>query len=1354
MQIKSARFCRVLLVCSLLLVLPVLTAAQTTGVPSRITQAVDEHNLTVLRGNTHPLARPEFDRGAAPASLPMERMLLVLKRSPDQEAALQILLDAQQDKSSPNYHAWLTPEQFGQQFGPSDQDIQVVTTWLESHGFQVAPVAKGRTVIEFSGNAAQVQEAFHTAIHKFVVNGEEHWANSTDPQIPAAVAPVVAGVKSLHNFLKSPQLVITDEKFIAKYTPGSRPEFTSSGQYALAPADYATIYNINPLYNSQVNGSGRTVAVVGRSNIIVQNVTDFRSVFGLPANNPQIKVNGPDPGDLGGAEEMEATLDTSWSGAVAPGATVILVVSASTNTTDGVYLSEVFIIDNNLGDVMTESFSGCEGGVTNAVATAISALAEQAAAQGITYMVSTGDSGAAGCDNPDTETVATQPNSVNVLASTPYTVAVGGTMFEEGSNASKYWSSTNNSTTLASALSYIPENVWNESCLSGCGQNGGGSIWAGGGGASIYFNKPVWQSGVTGIPPIATDPMRDLPDVSLTAAGHDPYLLCVLYSCENNGSGYISFYGVSGTSASAPSFAGVMALANQKTGSRQGQANYVLYRLAAQETLSQCNASSQSTLPLSTCMFNDVTVGNNAVPGEAGYGTSTAEYQSTTGYDLATGLGSVNVANLVNNWGNARSTVSLTSLTIPPGTLVHGSPISIDVSVAPKTGSGTPTGDVSLMTSTNVILPFATLDDTGSATATTNQLPGGSYTLTAHYEGDGTFLPSDSSPTPITISPEASSTALVVQALSTVGSCAPATTIPYSVEICLSATVVGSSGVGVPTGIVTFKDSDSTLDLSLPLDNTGSVSTYIAGSGTPSLNLAVGPHSIVANYNGDSSFQTSASSPFNFTVIKDPTTTTINIPSYPPLIMGQNSNMLISVSGNLGGSPTGTVTLFDGGTQIGSPAPVSSSGQGGTASIPFTPTVQGWHVLTANYSGDANYAASVSAATTAYVYYGTTTAISSSPATIQVGQSVTLTAQVASNQVGGPPITGSVHFVVNNITIATVPLTTGGQAQVTTSSLPGGTLTIWAYYSGDGNYAPSDGSVQEVVSFLGTTTTLTSSASTIQVGQNVIFTAQIAPVQPGGPVITGSVSFTANGSSIGSTPVFNNQAQTNTPSLPIGSLQIEASYSGDANYAPSSATLTETVTPPPAYSASANPTTITIASRGSTGSTVLTFAGINGFSGMISLGSTACVGMPSESGCSFGPSTVTLTPDKTGASNATSTLTISTTAPSTAMPRVFNYPNGVGWRILGVGLTLAVLYLMGFSTRHRRWSTISALILLAFLATTSGCGGGGAGGGVGGGGGGGGGNPGTPTGTYSVTLSITSGGIAPTSSPTLIVTIQ
>jgi subtilase family serine protease len=376
-----------------------------------ITQALDESHVKVLQGNTHPLARREFDLGTAPATLPMERMLLVLKRSPEQEGALRQLLDHQQDKHSPHYHKWLTPEQFGAQFGPSDADMQTITSWLQSHGFQVG-TTKGRTVLEFSGSASQVQEAFRTSIHKYIVNGEQHWANASDPSIPAALAPAVAGVMTLHNFLSKPAVRFIKDPVLAQVVgnePSKRhvtfpPQNGQAAIHALAPQDFATIYNINPAYNT-LSGMGVTIGVVGRTDLYNagQDVANFLQEVGS-ANGffagfaPSIILNGPDPGDAGGGELLEATLDATWASSIAPNAMVDFVVSGSTNTTDGVDLSESYIVDNNLSDIMTESFGSCEYYSTDGRLQGVSALAEQAAAQGITYFVSAGDNGAEGCD--------------------------------------------------------------------------------------------------------------------------------------------------------------------------------------------------------------------------------------------------------------------------------------------------------------------------------------------------------------------------------------------------------------------------------------------------------------------------------------------------------------------------------------------------------------------------------------------------------------------------------------------------------------------------------------------------------------------------------------------------------------------------------------------------------------------------------------------------------------------------------------------------------------------------------------------------------------------------------------------
>jgi Pro-kumamolisin, activation domain/Bacterial Ig-like domain (group 3) len=933
---------------------------QAPSAPGDIVEALDHGPRVVLRGNVHPLARKEHDRGAAPPELPLDRMLLVLKRSAEQEAALDRLLEDQQDKASPRYHQWLTPEQFGQQFGPPDSAIQEVTGWLEWHGFHDLRVSKGRTVIEFSGTAAQVQEALGTSIRRYVVNGQAHWANANDPQIPAGLAPVVAGVFTLHNFYKRPQLRVAEEQITAKAVRGAHPEFTSSnGLHALVPADYYTIYNFNPL---QIQTFAK-IAIVGRSNINVQDVIYFHYWTYDQAISPQVIVNGPDPGDLGGGEEAEAVLDTTWAGAVAPTAWVALVVSGSTPTTDGVDLSELYIIDNNLADVMSESFADCEADFTSAEAAGIAGLAQQAAAQGITYVVAAGDAGSAGCDNPGTEKVATHAASVNVLASTPYTVAVGGTMFNENGHDSTYWRTTNAQGTLESAISYIPEDVWNESCAAG--QNGCSkpNIYAGGGGVSTFFTKPSWQAGVTGIP---ADGQRDLPDVSLTAASHDPYLLCLDGSCVPNAQGQISFAAVNGTSASTPAFAGIMALVGQKMQVRLGQPNYVLYRLAAMETLSQCNGSNTSALPASTCVFNDVTVGNNAVPGEPGYGGSGATYKSTTGYDLATGLGSLNVTSLINQWTSVTFSPTTTTFSISPTSGVHGSPLNVTVSVAPNSGTGTPSGVVWLLESGyptgdfvgDNIADIFPLDASGSFSGVTHLLPGGTYQVSAHYAGDGTYAASDSTPTvQVTIQPESTTTTFSVLTKDASGNLVPFTSGPYGTPVYLQAHVSGQSGYGTPGAYVNFYDTAGV----------GAYGAYLDASGNalsnPITQFPAGMHSITALYVGDNSFHSSSDlTPSNFTISQIATTTA--------LASQQTSQQLlltatVSATG-IGSPPTGPVTFSNGSTSLYTAYLSNGSTSGGitqaTATFDGTHLAPGQYNITASYAGDADYTASSSMA--------------------------------------------------------------------------------------------------------------------------------------------------------------------------------------------------------------------------------------------------------------------------------------------------------------------------------------------------------------------------------------------------------
>jgi hypothetical protein len=929
---------------------------------------LDETRIVVLQGNSHPLARPQFDQGAAPPDLPMNRILLVLKRSPDQETALQDLLGQQQATSSPNYHKWLTPDEFAQQFGPADADIQTVTSWLASHGFQSIQVSKGRAVIEFSGTAAQVESALHTPIHRYVVNGESHWANANDPEIPAALAPVVSGFVSLHDFRKKPAFVRSGRTGTARIIPGARPQITfTDGSHGLAPADFNTIYNVA----STMTGSTATIGIVSDTNINLQDITDFRNLFGVPANNPNVVLNGPDPGNLLGNAETEAVVDATWAGAVAPSATVNLVVSEDTNSTNGVDLSEIYIIDTNSADVMTESIETCEANAS-ANAAFYSGLAEQAAAQGITLVVASGDGGPDACDALTTTSGTLSAPSVNLLASTPFDVAVGGTQFNDVASPSTYWNSIN--VKSLSAKSYIPENAWNESCTVLSATCPAVGLWSSGGGQSALFSKPPWQAGVAGIPSANS---RFLPDVSLSAADHDGYVLCVDASCHGANP---SFPILSGTSVSAQAFGGIMALVVQKTGGRVGIANYALYKLAATEALSSCNGSGTPALPATgTCVFNDTTVGNTNL-----YSTSTTPvetgFTAGVGYDEATGLGSVNVTNLVNKWSTAIVHQSKTSLTLNGGNTVnvaHGTPVPVSITVAPVSpATGTPTGDVSLVanSTTGQGVDGFTLNN-GTVNSSTIFLPGGSYQVTAHYEGDGTFTGSDSVPVSVTVTKESSITSLGIVVNGQ--TCATATSVTYGSPYVLSVGVIDSAGSGnvclpipsgaTPTGNVTLTDKFN--GVTSLLDG----GTFKLNSGgyfeDQTIQLPAGVHNITAVYAGDNSFTTSTSNSDVVTVSK--ASTSINFATIPTTVpVGANVTLTATVitmsnaTANASQEPTGGVQFVVNGANFGGPVTVTggiSSATGfarGIASLTTNTLPTGNDSVTAMYLGDGNYSAS------------------------------------------------------------------------------------------------------------------------------------------------------------------------------------------------------------------------------------------------------------------------------------------------------------------------------------------------------------------------------------------------------------
>jgi subtilase family serine protease len=708
--------------------------------PSLIVQPVNAADTLVLRGNTRPEAAPAADRGRVESSRQLDHMYVVLQRSAEQERALAALNERQQDPSSPDYHRWLSAEEFGAVYGPNDHDIAAVSAWLVGSGLEVLRVNKGRTFIEFSGAAARVEQALKIQLHRYLVDGTEQIANDRDPQIARALSPVVRGVVGLNDFPIHSQMHLgryvernlSTGKYTVLESPAPResgaspaseasvePDFTSKDgglvREFVSPYDFATIYNALPLWRAAtpIVGTGVTIAIVGEGNVNPKDIATFRKSFGLPASAPKILYTSTNPG---GTSSMENTLDVEMAGAAAPGANITLVVPP-TNDALGMLEAVSYIVENEVAPIMSASYGACElklGTATNAL---VNLLWQQSATAGISIFVAAGDQGSAGCmDQGMPDSADTYGLAVNGLASSPYVTAVGGTDFLWGwlsGGEGTYWNETANTATGASAKGYIPEIPWNSTCanpviadyyfvtsagkpeyaspeaacnaISGAHNKYSPLLTIGGGSGGVSdcttptgttsatcaggYAKPPWQTG----PGVPAEGKRDVPDVALFASdGWVPESSAILFcysggtnphACNYSAYDTLVYQAVGGTSAASPYWSGIMALVLQKHGgAKQGLANPTLYKLAAKEALSSCSTATAKSG--NTCTFYDIRSGTNAQPCKtdgpdcvtkiAGdkYGILSG-YSATTGYDMTTGLGSVNIANLVDNWGSA-----------------------------------------------------------------------------------------------------------------------------------------------------------------------------------------------------------------------------------------------------------------------------------------------------------------------------------------------------------------------------------------------------------------------------------------------------------------------------------------------------------------------------------------------------------------------------------------------------------------------------------------------------------------------------------------------------------------------------
>ncbi|MGO9231783.1 MAG: protease pro-enzyme activation domain-containing protein [Bryobacteraceae bacterium] len=1159
----------------------------------RIVNPIDENHLVTLKGNTHPAANAGNDRGPVSPDLPMTDLILVLSRSPEQQAAFDKFVASQYEPGSPDFHHWLEPEEVGANFGPSESDIATISKWLTGHGFSIDEVSKDRMTIRFSGTAGQVESTFHTEIHNLEVKGAAHIGNMSDPQIPSALTPVVVGVKALHNFFPKPMHKLgskvqfnsktgrwervastsgADAATSAASTAASgaggrlspRPQFGTQDSYGdviedVAPYDFATIYNVLPLWNAanRIDGTGQTIAIVGTSDILPADITTFRSAFGLPAvkSFTTIVANGTDPGQCGVnptstcslGDQIENSLDVEWSGAVAPGADQVLVVSGSNSTTtDTVYSSANYIIQNKAtlnASILNVSYGACELGMGTSGNVAYYDMWQTAAAEGIAAFLASGDSGSASCDQggdnggQNLPYVAELGLSVSGLASSPYDTAVGGTDFNwcpasditsnTACKASPYWSASNNATTQANALGYVPEIPWNDSCASATGiavaqylaggLNGDGystptpsdaetscnfyvlnyflvyeltgydfsgfvdTVGGSGGKSGCVVNsttstatgpvsscvstttstgtangsiplvndgwpKPSWQTNAN-IPGLPSDGVRDIPDVSFFAANgfnESAYLICVSVngSCTYSATSENTAQEVGGTSVSSPAMAGVMALINQKTGVAQGNPNSELYALAAQQTYSSCSA--ESVTASSACYFNDIDEYTNDQPcdylnlspncvasesyeggadevGLLSSGSATeGGYNATRGYDMATGLGSLNVANVVNGWTSLMGTAAA-SVTVTPASssLQVNTALSVTVTVGSVPAGGTtPTGTVALSGGGLSPTLVGTLSS-GSYTFTIPafSLSGGTDTLTATYSGDSTYAQ------------ESGTASVTVTMLTPTVTVQPyPTTVGTNTIVVVGVTVTGTGPT--PTGTVQLTGGGYT----------SGACTLASGACTiniPANSLSNGTDTLSVAYSGDS----------NYNAASGTATVTVNIlwptVTVTPAANSVESGSSLTVTGTVSGTgptPTGTVQLT-GGSYLSAAVTLSSGSY--SVTIPANSLSAGSDTLTVYYSGDINYAtgtgtASVTVTQSIYALAATT------PAAIAPGGTATSTVTVSSSTGYSGTVTLSCALTTYPSGATDLPITCSG---VNTTQSVGGTGATFTVYT-------------------------------------------------------------------------------------------------------------------------------------------------------------------------------------------------------------------------------------------------------------------------------------------------------------------
>jgi hypothetical protein len=1126
------------------------------SVPDRITQPIDESNLVKLAGNTRPEANSRNDRGAVSDGLAFDHMFLQLQRSSVKEQELDKLIDELNDRTSPNFHHWLTAETFGRKFGVAQGDIDTVTGWLQSHGFHVNRVYPSRMLIDFSGTAGQIRGAFHTEIHQLDVNGEQHISNMSDPQIPGALAPVVKAIVSLNDFKPHPMYKSRTQYTVAGCGDTTIPTEPGSDCYLITPQDNQTIYNLNPLYADGISGQGQTIALVEDTDTytpsggtFASDWNTYRSTFGLSENFPlgtytQLHPGGcTDPGST--ADDGEAAIDVEVASAIAPSAAIELISCKGSTFTFGglIALQNLVNASGPYPGVVSVSYGECEvlnGAGGNA---AFYNTYQQAASEGISVFGSSGDEGPSSCSNEFSAGSEYDVTSLGVSGwtDTPYNVTVGGTDFEDtynvkeaGASFSTYWSVAD-SQYYGSALQYIPEIPWNDACASvlisdvatssfttyGTGGTCNNSSWDT---AATYLSTGAGSGGAS--------------NCATGAAGTDQssYLITTP-DCQ----GYAKPSWQSGAS-----LAGGQAVYGQPTDGVRDIPDVSMF--AANGVWGHYEV---------VCWSDPKYVKDGSAP-------CTGAPSSWAGFG-GTSVASPTMAAiqaLVNqetgeSWGNPNPIyyqIAQNEYGVAGGSFIGG---SCNSSGAGGPGSGcafndVTQGDINLACEDNgtleeahCFLPSGTygVDSTDDVTAATLINGGTGYTS----------APTCTIAGPTNNSPYLSPTGNTLYAGGTQAACSATvssgtTTAVWTIAIS-SRSASGQQVIVGPNTYTLSGTSTTAIATALAASiNTGSVATATSSGATVTATAKTTGYAGNFNVSWGTGFISGA----EYVVITN--TTPGQGPNYV-------SGITITTAGS-GYQPDTPITLTGGGGTGASAVANTSIGTAAQSYQPAYGAAPGYDLATGLGTPNATnlVCSSVWAATQAC----TASSVSSSLNPSTFGQAVSFTATVTGNSP-----TGTVQFNVDGSAFGSpVTLSSGSATSNSTSTLTVGTHTVTAVYSGDSKNLGNTGTLSggQVVGSATSGTVVTSSGSPSAYGQSVTFTATIngeygllknRKKGPKAEDVTGTVTWSAN-TGCGTTPVTTGNpgiATCITSSLAVGTQTITGAYSGDSNHSGSTGTL-------------------------------------------------------------------------------------------------------------------------------------------------------------------------------------------------------